>query len=146
MPLPPSWDARFQSFARRSSALFGTHWAFLLALLSVVVWLITGPLFGFSETWQLVINTATTIVTFLMVFLIQATQNRESRALQLKLDELIRTSRARNAFAHLELATEEELAKLEGEFRTMRERLIEHRASKLSSVQPHVTVRNQGSD
>ena len=100
----------------------GTWWAFLIALIVVAAWALTGPLFGFSDSWQLVINTGTTIVTFLMVFLIQATQNRDSRALHLKLDELIRaTKSARNTFADLEDATEEELHQLQLEFRRLRQ-------------------------
>jgi low affinity Fe/Cu permease len=112
----------FQRFAHRASEDLGTHWAFLIALFLVVGWLVSGPFFHFSETWQLVINTTTTIITFLMVFLVQATQNRESRAIQLKLDELIRTSRARNAFAALEHASDEEIAAFEREFRELRKR------------------------
>src|SRR6266498_2345279 len=101
----------------------GTPWAFVVALAVIVVWAVTGPVFGFSDSWQLVINTGTTIVTFLMVFLIQATQNRETRALNLKLDELIRAQRkARNIFADLEDATDEELEELESEFRRLRAR------------------------
>lgn len=79
----------FEVFAGRASSLTGSFWAFGLAVLVVVVWAVTGPLFGFSETWQLVINTGTTIITFLMVFLIQHSQNKETRAIQLKLNELI---------------------------------------------------------
>ena len=80
----------FRKFAQSTSTAAGTPWAFLLAVAVVVVWSVTGPLFGFSDTWQLVINTGTTIVTFLMVFLIQNTQNRDAVALHLKLDELLR--------------------------------------------------------
>ena len=99
----------------------GTYRAFLLAVIAVAAWVVAGPLFHFSDSWQLVINTATTVVTFLMVFLIQATQNRETRALHLKLDELIRAQqRARNIFADLENATEEELRELEAQFRGLR--------------------------
>ena len=87
----------------------GTPIAFLLCVLVVATWGITGPLFGFSDTWQLVINTGTTIVTFLMVFLIQNTQNRDGAAIQAKLDELVRTSAAQNAFIGIERLTEEEL-------------------------------------
>lgn len=83
--------------------------SFVICVLVVVVWAVTGPLFGFSDTWQLVINTGTTIVTFLMVFLIQNTQNRDGAAIQAKLDELIRTSAAGNAFIGIEHLTEEEL-------------------------------------
>jgi low affinity Fe/Cu permease len=80
----------FRKFAQNTSTATGTPWAFLLAVAVVVVWAITGPIFGYSDTWQLVINTGTTIVTFLMVFLIQNTQNRDAVALHLKLDELLR--------------------------------------------------------
>jgi len=79
----------FEQFAGRASSVTGSFWAFGLAVLVVVAWAVSGPLFGFSETWQLVINTGTTIITFLMVFLIQHSQNKETRALQLKLNELI---------------------------------------------------------
>jgi low affinity Fe/Cu permease len=89
----------------------------------IVAWALLGPFFQWSDSWQLVVNTGTTIVTFLMVFLVQATQNRESRALHLKLDELIRSqARARNIFAALEDATDEELEELEAEFRKVRAR------------------------
>src|SRR5215472_10384416 len=80
----------FHAFARRSAIILGSAWAFVVALVIIVVWLITGPTFHFSDTWQLIINTATTIVTFLMVFLIQNTQNRDAKVVHLKLDELIR--------------------------------------------------------
>jgi low affinity Fe/Cu permease len=113
----------FYRFACWTSEALGTHRAFLVAFFVVVAWALTGPLFHFSDSWQLVINTGTTIVTFLMVFLIQATQNRETRALHLKLDELIRVQgRARNLFAALEHASEEELEKLEEEFRRLHAR------------------------
>jgi low affinity Fe/Cu permease len=112
---------RFGRFAAEISDAVGTYRAFLVALVLVVAWAVTGPLFHFSDSWQLVINTGTTIVTFLMVFLIQTTQNRETRAIHLKLDELIRSQRkARNIFADLEHATEDELKLLEGEFRRLR--------------------------
>src|SRR5450432_2055568 len=84
---------RFRHFAQRVASLVGTPWAFALAVALIAVWGITGPLFHFSDTWQLVINTGTTVVTFLMVFLIQATQNRDAHAIHLKLDELIRAGR-----------------------------------------------------
>jgi low affinity Fe/Cu permease len=89
----------------------------------VLVWGVTGPIFGFSDSWQLVINTGTTIVTFLMVFLIQNTQNRDAKAIHLKLDELIRSQkRARNILVDLEEMTEEELERFEEEFRRVRQR------------------------
>jgi low affinity Fe/Cu permease len=113
----------FTRFAVGVSEAAGTPRAFGAALAVIVVWAITGPLFGWSDSWQLVVNTGTTIVTFLMVFLVQTTQNRESRALHLKLDELIRSQkRARNIFTALEDATDEELGELEGEFRKIRAR------------------------
>jgi low affinity Fe/Cu permease len=94
-----------------------------VAALTIVVWGATGPLFHFSDTWQLVINTGTTIVTFVMVFLIQATQNRDTKAIHLKLDELIRAQQsARNAFTGLEDASEEELQAFAREFKALRER------------------------
>ena len=113
----------FSRFATTISQVVGTHRAFVFALALVVVWAVSGPFFGWSDSWQLVINTGTTVVTFLMVFLIQATQNRDTRALHLKLDELIRSQqRARNIFADLEHATDEEIDELEAEFRRVRAR------------------------
>ena len=103
----------FGDFAKKAARAAGQPWAFLLALLVVAVWVITGPVFGFGDTWQLVINTGTTIVTFLMVFLIQSTQNRDSEAVQVKLDELIRAVKsARNSMMNVEELTEEELDQL----------------------------------
>jgi low affinity Fe/Cu permease len=100
----------FEAFAGRTSQLTGRPVAFLVAFATIIVWGVTGPLFHYSDTWQLVINTGTTIVTFLMVFLIQNTQNRDTRALQLKLDELILATRgARNDVACIEDGSEEEL-------------------------------------
>src|SRR5437764_14115701 len=98
----------FGDIARVISREVGRAWVFVVAVLSIVIWAFTGPLFGFSDTWQLVINTGTTIVTFLMVFLIQNAQNRDSAAIQAKLDEIIRTSKARNSFVGLEHLTQEE--------------------------------------
>jgi len=92
----------------------------MLAALTIVVWIVTGPLFGFSDTWQLVINTSTTIITFLMVFLIQNTQNRDSAAVQLKLDELIRTvNGAHNALLNLEELTERDLERLRARYEAL---------------------------
>jgi low affinity Fe/Cu permease len=109
-------DAFFH-FSRHAARYVGKPAAFVLALLVIVAWAVTGPIFGWSDTWQLVINTGTTIVTFLMVFLIQNTQNRDSEAIHLKLDELIRaTKRARNSLLDLEEGTEEEIKALREEF------------------------------
>ena len=114
----PSTVAKlFGVVANRTSLAAGRASTFILAVLVVLVWALTGPLFGFSDTWQLVINTGTTIITFLMVFLIQNSQNRDSAAIQVKLDELIRASKgARNNLVDLESLSEEELEKLAKEF------------------------------
>ena len=111
----------FRVFAHRSSVMLGSAWAFTGAVLVIVVWLVTGPTFHFSDTWQLIINTATTVITFLMVFLIQNTQNRDAKAMHLKLDELIRAIKgARNQLVDLENLSDEELKKLEKQFQRMR--------------------------
>jgi low affinity Fe/Cu permease len=102
----------FDQLATSTSNLMGRSWTFIFACCIVIVWAATGPVFHFSDTWQLVINTGTTIVTFLMVFLIQATQNRDSLAIQTKLNELIRSSEARNQFIGIEGLSEDELRKL----------------------------------
>ena len=113
---------RFSHFAARTGEIMGSYWAFLLAILTVVVWGITGPLFQFSDTWQLVINTGTTIVTFLMVFLLQNSQNREAQATQLKLDELIRAvDQASNQLIDAEDCTEDELEQLRQSYQAYRE-------------------------
>ncbi|HZL18358.1 MAG TPA: low affinity iron permease family protein [Polyangia bacterium] len=116
---------KFRTFACKASIRLGSHWAFLIAVVIVTIWLVSGPFFHFSNAWQLVINTGTTIVTFLMVFLIQATQNRDATAVHLKLDELIRSSKARNIFADLENATEEEITAFQNEFRKLRRSGVE---------------------
>ena len=115
-------DAFFH-FSRNTARHVGHPSAFVLAILVIATWAITGPIFHWSDTWQLIINTGTTIVTFLMVFLIQNTQNRDSEAIHLKLDELIRaTKRARNSLLDLEDCTEEEIKKLRAEFNRLAER------------------------
>lgn len=117
----------FRKIAARISNATGTANAFLIALGIIILWGVTGPAFGYSDTWQLVINTGTTIVTFLMVFLIQNTQNRDSKAIHLKLDELIRSTKsARNAFVDLENFTDADLELLDREFKEAHEELKEN--------------------
>lgn len=107
----------FRKFAHKTSQIVGTSWVFILAVLIILVWGITGPMFQYSDTWQLVINTSTTIITFLMVFLIQNTQNRDAKAIHLKLDELIKGVKgARTAMVNLEELSDEELERLQTEF------------------------------
>ncbi len=115
-------NSLFRKFAHDTSIAVGSPWAFIAAVALVVVWGATGPFFRFSDTWQLVINTGTTIITFLMVFLIQNTQNRDARAVHLKLDELIRAVRgARTGLVDLEDLSDEELDALQQEFRRLHE-------------------------
>ena len=111
----------FRKFAQITSAAVGSSWSFLLAVLIIFVWAITGPMFHYSDTWQLIINTGTTIVTFLMVFLIQNTQNRDNKAIHLKLDELIKgVSGARTKLVNLEQLSDADLEKLQHEFEQIR--------------------------
>lgn len=117
----------FRAFSRNAALAVGSAWAFIIAITVIVVWGGTGPMFDYSDTWQLIINTGTTIVTFLMVFLIQNTQNRDGKAVQLKLDELIRALKgARNKLVSLEDLSDEELKKLEHEFQRLHKRSKEH--------------------
>jgi low affinity Fe/Cu permease len=112
----------FRKFAHRVSAATGSAWAFLAAVAIIVIWALTGPLFHFSQVWQLVINTGTTIITFLMVFLIQNTQNRDSQAIHLKLDELLRAvAGARDGMVDLEDLSDDDLKRLQQDFVRQRE-------------------------
>jgi low affinity Fe/Cu permease len=130
-------DAWFRRFAHTTAELVGHSQAFFGAALVVLVWALTGPLFHYSDTWQLVINTGTTIVTFLMVFLIQNTQNRDAHAVHLKLDELIRANKhARNALLGLEAMGDEELAQLQSEFEHLRDQVVQRRARITDHVAP----------
>lgn len=124
---PPSLFCRIQDafgvFARKASSVLGSAWVFVCALAIIVIWALTGHAFGYSDTWQLIINTGTTIVTFLMVFLIQNTQNRDAKAVHLKLDELIRAvGPARNKLVDLEKLSDDELKTLETEFEGVRKK------------------------
>jgi low affinity Fe/Cu permease len=113
----------FRRVAREASYRLGSAWAFIIALAICLIWAATGPMFHYSETWQLVINTGTSVATFLMVFLIQNSQNRDSKATLLKLDELIRAQAgARNGLISLEGLNEADLDRLEAEFKRLRER------------------------
>jgi low affinity Fe/Cu permease len=124
----------FRVAARKTSAVLGTAWAFMGAVTVIVVWGLSGHIFHYSDTWQLIINTGTTIVTFLMVFLIQNTQNRDSKAIQLKLDELIRSvSGARNHLMDLETLSDEDLDKFQKEFEKLRKR-SEHTVAKVDKI------------
>lgn len=117
LTMPHHQKGLFYRFAAAAAHFSGSPWAFAAALLIVLVWLVSGPFFHYSDTWQLVINTGTTIVTFLMVFLIQNTQNRDARALHLKLDELIRVHRrARNSMIDLSKLSDDQLDELEREY------------------------------
>ncbi|MBI1734703.1 MAG: low affinity iron permease family protein [Candidatus Rokubacteria bacterium] len=114
----------FHRFAHRVSDRMGSPWAFFAAVAVIVAWAVTGPVFGYSDTWQLYINTGTTIATFLMVFLIQNTQNRDAKAIHLKLDELLRGVKgARTSLVHLEEWTDDELSQLADQFERLRHRI-----------------------
>jgi low affinity Fe/Cu permease len=113
----------FGVFARKASGVLGSAWVFVLAIAVIVIWALTGHAFNYSDTWQLIINTGTTIVTFLMVFLIQNTQNRDAKAVHLKLDELIRAlGGARNKLVDLEKLSDDDLKALEAEFEKLRKK------------------------
>src|SRR5438067_3772666 len=114
----------FRKFAQTTSQAVGSSWSFILAVLIIIVWAITGPMFHYSDTWQLVINTGTTIITFLMVFLIQNTQNRDAKAIHLKLDELLKGVKgARTGLVNLEQLSDKELENLQKEFERLHERV-----------------------
>jgi low affinity Fe/Cu permease len=132
-----SW---FNRFAKRAARATGHPAAFLVAAGSILLWAVSGPAFGFGETWQLVINTGTTILTFLMVFLIQNTQNRDTQALQLKIDELIRATKgAHNALMNLEELTDEEILLMRRRYRELAEEAREQlRIGGRDTGRPHI--------
>jgi low affinity Fe/Cu permease len=122
----------FRKFAQTTSQMVGSSWAFILAVLIIVAWAITGPVFHYSDTWQLVINTGTTIITFLMVFLIQNTQNRDAKALHLKLDELIKGVKgARTGMVNLEQLSDADLEGLQKEFERLHKSANHHHESRI---------------
>ena len=132
---PKKKDA-FHKISQTVSAKLGSPMAFGLAVLLIVVWISSGPIFNFSDTWQLVINTTTTIVTFLMVFAIQNTQNRDAKAMQLKLNELIKASRgARTEFVDIEDLTDGELDIMQDQFKVIHDRFQERKAKDIASKQ-----------
>jgi len=121
----------FRRFSHKLSLAVGSVWAFFIAFILIASWILTGPIFGFSDTWQLVINTTTTIITFLMVFVIQNTQNRDTKSIQLKLDELIRSQiKARNSLLDLEDLSDEELARIQKEFDELYQKELNKRTGK----------------
>src|SRR5271156_2787101 len=125
---------RFGKFAARSSHYLGSRWAFIVAIGVIIVWGLTGPIFHYSDTWQLIINTGTTIVTFLMVFLIQNTQNRDARAIHLKLNELIHAvDKAQNKMMDVENLSDMELDELTKTYEQMREKAEGRRRSHSSA-------------
>ena len=134
----------FRMFAESMARAVGSHWAFALAFLVIAFWAITGPFFSFSDTWQLLINTGTTIITFLMVFLIQNTQNRESRVVALKLDELLRAMHgARTGLVQLDHMTDEELEEVQAEFTRLREKYAPLVDDDLAHVQKEMMGRRR---
>jgi low affinity Fe/Cu permease len=137
----------FGEAANRTSLAAGRATTFILAVSIIVIWAITGPLFGFSDTWQLVINTGTTIITFLMVFLIQNSQNRDNAAIQVKLDELIRVSTAHNSFVGIEHLTDDELQAIREKCERAAGRHVADRAvQKTDSRARHAADRVSGAD
>jgi low affinity Fe/Cu permease len=129
----------FGKFATTASGWLGSKWAFLAAILVIVVWAVTGPVFQYSDTWQLVINTGTTIVTFLMVFLIQNTQNRDARAINLKLNELIRaTEAAGDQMMDIESLSDEELEVMHSKYERIRRECVERqgRGNRAQRIRP----------
>jgi low affinity Fe/Cu permease len=115
----------FRKTSRQLADAFGAPWAFSIALVMTVVWAVSGPVFGFSDAWQLVANTVTNVVTFLMVFIIEASQNRDTKATQLKLDELLRAiTNARSSLINLESLSDEEMDGLQRQFEALRRRAV----------------------
>jgi low affinity Fe/Cu permease len=133
-PAPATRSDRFGRFAAQSSHYLGSRWAFVSAIGVILIWAVTGPVFHFSDTWQLVINTGTTIVTFLMVFLIQNTQNRDARAIHLKLNELIHAvDKAKNRMIDVENLSDLELDELARTYESIRTSAEQRHGAKQSA-------------
>jgi len=116
----------FHHVAHRLADAFGSSWAFVAAAMFIIVWAVTGPMFGFSDAWQLIANTITNVVTFLMVFIIQNSQNRDTKATQLKLDELLRSiGNARSSLINLESLSDDEMERLQKQFEAVRARAVD---------------------
>lgn len=136
-------NEKFRKVAQRVSAVVGSAYTFIFAVLVIIIWGVTGPMFNFSDTWQLIINTGTTIVTFLMVFLIQNTQNRDAKAVHLKLDELIEGIKgASNQYIDLEDLSDEELQKLQDNFAKFRPKIEAHKKNRslVNRIKDSLTV------
>src|SRR5690242_7940849 len=137
-----SMKEAFRIFAEKAAHATGTHWAFLIAVIVVVAWGVTGPYFGYSDTWQLFINTGTTIITFLMVFLIQNTQNRDMRIMALKVDELLRgVEGARTGFVNLDDMSDEALEAVQKEFARLREHYAPLVEDDMAHVEREISAR-----
>lgn len=135
----------FRKFAHATSDVVGSPWAFVVGVVVIAGWAMSGPVFNYSDTWQLIINTSTTIVTFLMVFVIQNTQNRDAKAIHLKLDELIRGVKgARTEMVALETCTDEELAAFQKEFEKLHARLAKR--AELAAHAVNTLRRGPGTD
>ena len=131
-------DRGFHIFATEAANWVGTKWAFLVALLAIALWLISGPYFRYSDTWQLIINTGTTVITFLVVFLIQNTQNRDARAIHLKLDEIIKSiDQAQNEMIDIEHLSDSELQKLADQYQKVRESATCEESERTASFVPY---------
>ena len=135
----------FTAFSNKTAQMVGSHWAFLLAALVVVVWGLTGPMFHYSDTWQLVINTGTTIVTFLMVFLIQNTQNRDAKAMHLKLNELISSLKAaHNEMIDIENLTDKQLEEIAAFYRKKKEECADDTVAAIATETAGHTAHDTG--
>jgi low affinity Fe/Cu permease len=125
----------FRKFSMKAANALGSPWLFVINVVLIVVWLVSGPFFHFSDTWQLLVNTATTVFTYLAVFLIQNTQNRDAKAVHIKLDELISSvAGARNRLVDLEDLSDEELANLQDQFRRLRRRARQNKEDDLRAI------------